>query len=45
MAEFVELGRLTFFGNFCRVQTGKKIKIKGKNVVTFKAGKTLKNKI
>jgi DNA-binding protein HU-beta len=26
-------------------QTGKKIKIKGKNVVTFKAGKTLKNKI
>jgi nucleoid DNA-binding protein len=26
-------------------QTGKQIKIKGKNVVTFKAGKTLKNKI
>jgi DNA-binding protein HU-beta len=26
-------------------QTGKKIKIKGKNVVTFKAGKTLRNKI
>ncbi|NIV98654.1 DNA-binding protein [Candidatus Saccharibacteria bacterium] len=26
-------------------QTGKQIKIKGKNVVTFKAGKTLRNKI
>jgi DNA-binding protein HU-beta len=26
-------------------QTGRQIKIKGKNVVTFKAGKTLKNKI
>ena len=26
-------------------QTGKKIKIKGKNVVSFKAGKTLRNKI
>jgi DNA-binding protein HU-beta len=26
-------------------QTGRKIKIKGKNVVTFKAGKTLRNKI
>jgi DNA-binding protein HU-beta len=26
-------------------QTGKKIKIKGRNVVTFKAGKTLRNKI
>ena len=26
-------------------QTGKKIKIKGRNVVTFKAGKTLRDKI
>jgi DNA-binding protein HU-beta len=26
-------------------QTGKKIKIKGRNVVTFKAGKTLREKI
>jgi DNA-binding protein HU-beta len=26
-------------------QTGKKIKIKGRNVVTFKAGKTLRNKV
>ena len=26
-------------------QTGKQIKIKGKNVVTFKAGKTLRKKI
>ena len=26
-------------------QTGKEIKIKGKNVVSFKAGKTLRNKI
>ena len=26
-------------------QTGEKIKIKGRNVVTFKAGKTLKDKI
>ena len=26
-------------------QTGKKIKIKGRNVVTFKAGKTLREKV
>jgi DNA-binding protein HU-beta len=26
-------------------QTGEKIKIKGRNVVTFKAGKTLKDKV
>ena len=26
-------------------QTGKNIKIKGRNVVTFKAGKTLRNKV
>jgi DNA-binding protein HU-beta len=50
-------GRVTLvgFGTFKKVyrktrkgrnpQTGKQIKIKGRNVVTFKAGKTLKEKI
>ena len=50
-------GKVTLvgFGTFKKVyrkthmgrnpQTGEKIKIKGKNVVTFKAGKTLREKI
>jgi DNA-binding protein HU-beta len=50
-------GKVTLvgFGTFRKVyrkthmgrnpQTGEKIKIKGKNVVTFKAGKTLREKI
>jgi DNA-binding protein HU-beta len=50
-------GKVTLvgFGTFRKVyrktrmgrnpQTGKQIKIKGKNVVTFKAGKTLREKV